>query len=238
MPRQLSYARAAVPVAVPCICERGSVKVLLIDDHALFRRGLRLMLRELAPDMDLSEAEGCAQALSMGHEHFDLILLDMNMPGVEGLEGLHCVKQAWPIAFVVVLSGEEGAGLIRGAIEQGACGFVPKSSSPEVMITALQLVLAKGIYLPFQVLHASRGAGAQLPPKPVIGMSGMPAGMTERQAEVLRLALKGAPNKVIARELGISEGTVKSHLSTVFRLLNVRNRTEALYCAARLGFQV
>lgn len=211
------------------------MKVLLIDDHALFRRGLRLMLRELAADMDLSEAEDCAHALAVGHENFDLILLDMNMPGVNGLDGLNCIKQAWPVAFLVVLSGEEGAELIRDAIDQGACGFVPKSSSPEVMITALQLVLAKGIYLPPQVLHGGR-AGV-LPASP-LAVTGVPAGMTERQAEVLRLALKGAPNKVIARELSISEGTVKSHLSTVFRLLNVRNRTEALYCAARMGLQV
>ena len=217
------------------------MKVLLIDDHALFRRGMRLMLRELAPDMDVSEAEDCAQALAMAHEHFDLILLDMNMPGVQGLEGLHCIKQAWPIAFVVVLSGEEGASLVRGAIEQGACGFVPKSSSPEVMIRALQLVLAKGIYLPAQVLNVNWTGSASVAPAAPAGTPGIqsiPAGMTERQAEVLRLALKGAPNKVIARELGISEGTVKSHLSTVFRLLNVRNRTEALYCAARMGLQI
>jgi DNA-binding NarL/FixJ family response regulator len=209
------------------------VKVLLVDDHALFRRGLRLMLRELAAGMDLSEADGCAQALSLAHENFDLVLLDMNMPGLNGLEALQCVKQAWPTAFVVVLSGEENASLIRSAIEQGASGFVPKSSTPEVMINALQLVLGQGVYLPPQVLHAGRGPSLPAAPEG----PGVP-GMTERQAEVLRLALKGAPNKVIARELDISEGTVKSHLSTVFRLLNVRNRTEALYCVARLGLAI
>jgi two-component system nitrate/nitrite response regulator NarL len=209
------------------------VKVLLVDDHALFRRGLRLMLRELAAGMDLSEADGCAQALALAHESFDLVLLDMNMPGMNGLEALHCIKQAWPTAFVVVLSGEENPSLIRSAIEQGASGFVPKSSTPEVMINALQLVLGRGVYLPPQVLHAGRG-----PAPPVAAEGPGVPGMTERQAEVLRLALKGAPNKVIARELDISEGTVKSHLSTVFRLLNVRNRTEALYCVARLGLAI
>jgi two-component system, NarL family, nitrate/nitrite response regulator NarL len=208
------------------------VRVLLVDDHALFRRGLRLMLRELAAGMDLSEADGCAQALMLAHEDFDLVLLDMNMPGMNGLEALMCVKQAWPTAFVVVLSGEENASLIRSAIEQGASGFVPKSSTPEVMINALQLVLGRGVYLPPQVLQPGRGVAAATVPAASV------PGMTERQAEVLRLALKGAPNKVIARELDISEGTVKSHLSTVFRLLNVRNRTEALYCVARMGVAV
>lgn len=210
------------------------MKVLLVDDHALFRRGLRLMLRELAADMDLSEAESCAQALTLAHEPFDLVLLDLNMPGVGGLEGLRCIKEAWPVARVVVLSGEENPALIHGAIEQGASGFVPKSSTPEVMISALQLVLAKGIYLPPQVLQAGRPA----PPAAIVTAALPVGGMTDRQAEVLRMALKGAPNKVIARELGISEGTVKSHLSVTYRLLNVRNRTEALYCAARMGLHV
>lgn len=211
------------------------MKALLIDDHALFRRGLRLMLQELAAGMDLSEADGCAQALGMAHELFDLVLLDMNMPGVNGLEALQCIKQAWPIAFVVVMSGEESAPLIRSVIEQGASGFVPKTSTPEVMINALQLVLAQGVYLPPQALQSFRGAA----PAVARSLSAPPIpGMTDRQAEVLRLAIKGAPNKVIARELNISEGTVKSHLSTVFRLLNVRNRTEALYSVARMGLAV
>jgi DNA-binding NarL/FixJ family response regulator len=224
--------RLSYPLPGSRLPDQGErVKVLLIDDHALFRSGLRLMLRDLAADMDISEAGDCAEALRLGGEPFELILLDMKMPGIDGLDGLQCIKQAWPLALVVVLSGEEGAQLIRGALEQGACGFVPKSSTPQVMINALQLVLAKGIYLPPQVLGAPAPAPAPVAANPM-------AGMTERQAQVLRLALKGAPNKVIARELDISEGTVKSHLSTVFRLLNVRNRTEALYCAARLGLQV
>lgn len=193
------------------------------------------MLSELAPEMDLSEAEGCAPALAMGHEGFDLILLDMNMPGVNGLDALRCIKETWPLALTVVVSGEENPALIRDAIQLGACGFVPKTSTPEVMLHALQLVLAKGIYLPPQVLQARTTAPA---PTSAPTSAGAIPGMTERQAEVLRLALKGAPNKVIAREIGISEGTVKSHLSTVFRLLNVRNRTEALYCAARMGLQI
>ncbi|MFC5496755.1 response regulator [Caenimonas terrae] len=211
------------------------MKILLIDDHALFRRGVRLMLRELVADVDLSEADGCAQALTMAHEAFDLILLDMNMPGLNGIEALQCIKQAWPTAFVVVLSGEENAGLIRNVIEQGASGFVPKTSTPEVMIHALQLVLSRGVYLPPQVLNASHAPG---PDRQHGSAAPAIAGMTQRQAEVLRMALKGAPNKVIARELNISEGTVKSHLSTVFRLLNVRNRTQALYSVARLGLSI
>ena len=211
------------------------MKVLLVDDHALFRRGLRLMLRELAPQMDLTEVDGCAHALELAPEAFDLVLLDMNMPGLSGLDGLRHVKQAWPLALLVVLSGEDSAQLVRDAINQGACGFIPKSATPEVMIQALQLVLVNGIYLPPFVLR-----DAPIPASGAMGPStpGLIPGLTERQVQVLRLALKGAPNKVVARELNISEGTVKSHLSTAYRVLNVRNRTEALYSAARLGLKV
>ena len=220
----------------------AGLRILLIDDHNLFRRGLRLMLVDLAPDLDISEAASCGEALALQGESFELVLLDINMPGRTGLDGLQSIKLAFPDAFIVVMSGEEDGKTVRAAIDLGAAGFVPKTSSPEVMIRALQLVLGKGIYLPPQVLMEPLRPAE---PPPVAGTaregslqcrpSGLLAGMTLRQIEVLKLALKGAPNKVIARQLDISEGTVKSHLSTVFRLLNVRNRTEALYRVAQIG---
>ena len=208
--------------------------ILLIDDHALFRRGLRLMLRELEQDTDISEADSLLQALDLRGAAFELILLDMTMPGVDGIEALQAIKQTFPLAALVVMSGEDSPALIRRAIEHGAMGYVPKTSTPEVMIHALQLVLSNGVYLPPQLLHDNLATTPVTPPKSAASTGVVPS-LTLRQADVLRLALKGAPNKVIARELDISEGTVKSHLSTVFRTLNVRNRTEALYCAARLG---
>jgi DNA-binding NarL/FixJ family response regulator len=216
------------------------VKVLLIDDHGLVRSGLRMMLSDVAGNVVVHEAGTCAQALHHANQAFDLVLLDIHMPGVDGLEGLRCIKEAWPVSRVVVVSSDENPQLIRSVIESGACGFIPKSSSHEVMVRALQLVMAQGTYLPPQVLGAAAPAHplAQGTHGVATGVATSVAGMTERQAQVLRLALKGAPNKVIARALDISEGTVKSHLSTVFRLLNVRNRTEALYCVARQGLQV
>lgn len=209
------------------------VRVLLIDDHALFRRGLRLMLREVFPTVDVSEADGCAAASDMQELSFDLIFLDWNMPGIQGELALDAIKLAFPACPVVVMSGEEDAGVIRSAISRGAAGYVPKATQPEVMLGALQLILAGGVYLPPLVLGvAHRGADAPAhPPSPLNEL-------TERQLAVLRRALKGTPNKLIARDLAISEGTVKSHLSTAFRALDVRNRTEALYSAAKLGFRL
>ena len=164
---------------------------------------------------------------------FDLIFLDWNMPGIQGELALDAIKLAFPPCPVVVMSGEEDASVIRSAIARGAAGYVPKAARPEVMLGALQLILAGGVYLPPQVLGAAQ-RGTNTPttsPSPLNEL-------TERQLEVLRRALKGTPNKVIARELSISEGTVKSHLSSAFRALDVRNRTEALYSAAKLGLRL
>ena len=106
------------------------VRVLLIDDHALFRRGLRLMLREVFPTADVSEAGGCAAAADMQEQRFDLIFLDWNMPGIQGELALDAIKLAFPACPVVVVSGEENVGVIRCAIARGAAGYVPKAAQP------------------------------------------------------------------------------------------------------------
>jgi len=203
--------------------DRVTMRVLLVDDHALFRRGLRLMLQDLMPSADVSEADSCAAAVALSGTPFDLVMLDLNMPGVSGIHALESLKATFAESIVVVVSGEEDPALIRTVIARGAAGFIPKTAAPEVMQSALQLVLARGIYLPEQVMNA---APASL------------EGLTRRQLDVLRSALKGMPNKVIGRELGISEGTVKSHLSAAFQVLSVRNRTEALYRAAKIGLKL
>ncbi len=191
------------------------------------------MLRELFAEAEVSEAESCAAAMEFQTTPFDLIFLDLNMPGLHGDQGLHVVKSAFPQSPVIIVSGEEGADVIRSAVACGASGFVPKTARPEVMLGALQLILAGGVYLPPQVLSSG-----QVPGDEFKRMHTLLDALTDRQMEVLRRALKGAPNKVIARELDVSEGTVKSHLSAAFRVLDVRNRTEALYSAAKLGLRL
>jgi DNA-binding NarL/FixJ family response regulator len=210
-----------------------ALRVLLVDDHALFRRGLQLMLRELVEGVEVFEAESCAQAATFVDKNIEIVLLDLEMPGCNGLEALGMIKAAFEQSAVLVISAEESSAVIREAVECGASGFVPKSAKPAVMMSALRLVLDNGIYLPPQVLNAAPVAGAA----ELHGAATL-LGLTDRQMEVLRLALRGAPNKVIARQLDVAEGTVKAHLSTAYRLLNVHNRTEALYCAAKLGLQI
>jgi DNA-binding NarL/FixJ family response regulator len=210
------------------------VRILIIDDHALFRQGLRFLLRDLDPDLEIVEAADCAQATPLAGQAFNVILLDLHMPGVAGLDALQAVREAFEATRIVVLSGEEDPRQVRRAIEAGAAGFIPKSSTPEVLLSALRLVLADGVYLPAVALKGVAGEGSGA----AISTDRLDDALSERQVDVLRKAVQGKANKVIARELGISEGTVKAHLSAAFRALGVHNRTEAVYAAARSGLQL
>lgn len=214
--------------------------ILLVDDHALFREGLKFLLRSLDAELELEEAGDCAQALERASRRdYDLVLLDLKLPGVNGMDAVRALREAVPAAPLVVLSGEEDPHVVREAIEHGAMGFIPKSSTPEVLIQALRLVLARGVYLPPAVLD-SRAAPAAAPAASAQADSAAARllGLTPRQADVLRCVIQGKPNKIIARELDISEGTVKAHLSSVMHALGAHNRTEAVYAAAKLGLRL
>lgn len=210
------------------------MRILIIDDHALFRQGLRFLLRDLDADLEIMEAADCAQACALAGESFNVVLLDLHMPGVAGLDALDAVRQAFESSRIVVLSGEEDPRQVRRAIDAGAAGFIPKASTPEVLLSALRLVLADGVYLPAVAL---KGLGGEAPDA-ALSTDRLGDALSERQVDVLRKAVQGKANKVIARELGISEGTVKAHLSAAFRALGVHNRTEAVYAAARSGLQL
>jgi DNA-binding NarL/FixJ family response regulator len=212
------------------------MNVLLVDDHELFRKGLVHLLQGLDGDGALRFHE--AEAVSEDLDRFgsvDLVLLDMHMKGPNGTEAVAATRTKLPSSIIVVISGDEDPTLIRRCIQLGASGFIPKSSTQSVLISALRLVLAGGVYLPTPVLMAPSNGGA---PTPAATRSRQElAGLTTRQVEVLRMAIRGKSNKVIAREMDLSEGTVKQHLSAAFRALQVSNRTEAVYRAAELGIR-
>jgi DNA-binding NarL/FixJ family response regulator len=217
-----------------------AMNILLVDDHPLLRGGMRFLLRSLDAGLEMDEASNAAQALELvAARSYDLVLLDLKMPGLNGMDALAALRAAVPGTPLVVLSAEDDSGVVRAAIEGGAMGFIPKSSTPEVLIQALRLVLAQGIYLPPAVLQAMHPAAVPAPSAPKAGPGdGSLPGLTPRQMDVLRCVIKGKPNKVIARELEVSEGTVKAHLSAVFLALGAHNRTEAVYAAAKLGLRL
>lgn len=214
------------------------MNILLVDDHPLFRSGLTYLLRTLDEHLEIEEAGDCAEAVARATEgSFDLVLLDLKMPGTDGLEALAALRNAFPSSLLVVLSGEDDPRTVRNAIESGAMGYIPKSSTPEVMVQALKLVLANGTYLPPRVLAA---ASSKNDDRVTISSSANSKieGLSPRQMDVFRCVVRGKSNKVIARELNISEGTVKAHLSSVMRALGASNRTEAVYAAAKLGVRL
>lgn len=206
----------------------------MVDDHSLFREGLKLILAELSDDMKFSHADTCDAALEFNPNDIDLVLLDYHLPGTSDREAMLRVRDHFPGAVLVVVSGEEDGSTIRQAINDGAAGYIPKSSSPEVLIAALQLVLAGGSYLPPHVLDEvpHRTAGTTTDLERSIDT------LSDRQRNVLAMALQGKLNKVIASELNIAEGTVKAHLSAAYRALGARNRTEAVYIATRHNLQL
>ncbi|MGF1548098.1 MAG: response regulator [Thiotrichales bacterium] len=216
--------------------------MLIADDHELIRFGLVAELRAVDPEARLLEASDHAQvhALLAIHGDIGLILLDLYMPGGDGFELVSQICNQFPEVPVIVVSGSERLTDMRKVIDRGASGYVPKSKTRSVIGAAIRLVLAGGIYIPECLLHPCPAASEELPDPTLLPMpdsvDGAPfAGFTYRQVEVLKLLCKGHSNKSIARELAISTHTVKVHIASVLKLLQVENRTAAAVAARRLG---
>ena len=202
------------------------MKVLIADDHPLVRDALAHALLALDPALQVLQAGTLEGLLELAREgSADLALVDLNMPGMGGVDGLLKVRAAAPTLPLVVASGQDDALTIRAVLATGAAGFIPKCERAEVLISALRLVLAGGTYVPARMLEAPPAT----PPKASLG------DLTPRQVDVLRLLMRGEPNKLIARELGLTEGTVKIHIAALLRALHARNRTEAVVRARSLG---
>jgi DNA-binding NarL/FixJ family response regulator len=211
------------------------MKIMVCDDHALFREGVIHALRELEERVELLEAADGAEALRLARANadLDLVLLDLNMPGTDGWTGLARLQQACPTLPVVILSASDDPADARRAIDAGAAGFVPKSTRGPVLRAALQLVLSGGVYLPPHVLSAAAEPAPEIPPG--AARRRRVEGLTERQLEVLRLMARGLTNTEIGDVLGVALGTVKAHVTAIFEVLDVSNRTEAALVMRTLG---
>ncbi len=211
------------------------MNLILADDHALFRNGLTLLLKQQCADCTIWEGDGLDAALAQAESHpdADLVLLDLHMPGMNGAQGIRRFIESQPQMPVVILTGAEEPQQIQEVLSAGAAGFIPKSSTPSVMLSAIQLVLSGGTYIPPQLISGVTASFA------TAGVhddkSRGNAALTERQIQVLRLIAEGKPNKAICRELNIEEGTVKAHIATIFRVLDVNNRTQAATAARSCG---
>ena len=222
------------------------MKILLIDDHPLFREGVALLLKPLVDGLETWEAGSCEEAFELlaRRGSADLVLIDLNLPGLSGLDGLKRLRQDHPDVPVVVMSSADDKDTVLAVLDAGAMGFIPKSSTSQVMLGALRLILAKGIYLPPSVFLAARAAPAVGPAPAQAAVAAPPSGrkpselgLTPRQADVLHLLLQGKPAKLIGRQLNLSLSTVKAHTSAVLRALNVTTRTQAVLAASRMDLR-
>ena len=216
------------------------MKVLVVDDHPLIRQALLLVVRQLDSDLRVLEAGTCEEGLTLAaaHHDLDLVLLDIHLPGLSGLDALKSFRERAPAVPVVVISASEDPADVTRALDSGAMGYIPKSQSSPVMINALRLVLAGGVYLPPEMMRRAAGAGAARPAPGPAGIGYRDIGLTERQAQVLALLIQGKPNKLICRDLDLAEGTVKIHITAILKALKVSNRTQAVIEVSRLGLKL
>lgn len=206
------------------------MKILIADDHPLVRDALSRTLTGLEPTPEVIHAvDGDSLLALAGDTCFDLALVDLNMPGMEGVAGLQRLRQLCPSLPVIVVSGQTDAATTRAVLDTGAAGFVPKTESPDMLLDAVRTVHAGRVFLPPGAVQALLREAAERLDRPA------PPPLTPRQRDVLALLQQGQPNKLIARRLGLTEGTVKLHIAALLRALHARNRTEAVVRARELG---
>ena len=215
-------------------------QVLIADDHPLFREAIARVIDDGFPGSTLLEASDLDSALAVAgrHDDLDLVLLDLNMPGMQGLGGLVRLRNLFPTLPAVIVSAEEEKRVILQTITYGAVGFITKSTPRKQMIQALEQVLAGSISLPADIIRAGSGAGeestaARREPE---DLSDVLATLTRKQLQVFERMSRGDSNKVIAYQLNIAESTVKAHVSAILRKLGATNRVQAILSAGDIDF--
>ena len=207
-------------------------EIIVADDHPLFREALRHALGRAVPDAMVVEADTVAALLDEAERHpeADLLLLDLNMPGANGFSALVQMRAHHPSLPVVIISANEDPGVIRRSIGHGAAGFVPKSSTVEEMVEALQAVLDGDVWIP-----ASVDAESTTLEGPEADVASRLASLTPQQFRVLTMLSAGLLNKQIAYELGVSEATIKAHMTAIMQKLGATNRTQAVVLSQQLA---
>nr|MBL8409896.1 response regulator transcription factor [Dechloromonas sp.] len=212
------------------------LKLLVVEDHALVREGLVRLLGQIEEGATLFEAADFESALTLldGDQEVDLVLLDLALPGIDGFAGLDILRRRYPAMPVAVVSAFDDTPTITRVLNLGASGFIPKAFSGEALLSAVREILAGNIFRP------SGQQGSRLDDTTPVAPSKFSVkpeevGLTDRQAQVLALMVRGLSNRDIADQLDLSEGTVKIHATAVFKALGVNSRTQALVAVARYG---
>lgn len=216
------------------------MKILVVDDHALVREGLRQVLKGLAVGTQILEAADGHQALAMAdvHEDLDLVLLDFHLPDMGGLDAIDALVKQHPELPILVLSGTVNPQLVRDVLAHGAAGFLPKSGLSEELLQTTRNVLAGEIHVPPALPARFSLSPTHLPCSVTSDVGHTPPALTPRQQEVLALLLAGYSNKAMGRLLKLSDETVKNHVSALLRAFGVATRTQAVVAASRLGYDI
>jgi len=213
-------------------------KILIADDHPLFREAIQNVIRDGFPGSEILETADLdsALAITLENEDLDLVLLDLNMPGMHGLNGLINLRNEAPTIPVVIVSAEQDKQIVLQAITYGACGFITKSSPRAQMTDAIEQILNGNVYLPSDIIRSQKASTRRaqhneqsIPPE-------LLQALTRKQLLVLERMTKGESNKQIAYNLDIAETTVKAHVSAILRKLNVHNRVQAILSAGDIDF--
>ena len=199
------------------------MNILLIDDHAMFRSGLRMVLNGSLPDAEVFEAGTLNEAMQGAPDKIDVILLDIKLPGLNGVDGIALLKRKWPLVPVLVLSSQDEPETVRLVLARGATGFISKAETADKIIALLNRILHGEIIAP---ATQARSSG---------DIPGLLLHLTPRQCEVLDLLCQGMSNKLIARRLSLSENTVRGHVQAILGFLQVVSRSEAVFAARRRG---
>jgi DNA-binding NarL/FixJ family response regulator len=207
------------------------MKILVADDHALFRDGLSMRLEQITPEATIIQASSYTQILKILKEEalsIDMIILDVEMQDMPWLEALTLIRSLTPNAVIAVISSSEDSRTIRTILSTGVQGYIPKRSDIKVFNNALKLIMEGGTYVPPTAIETNR----------INNLSGKGNGLktlTSRQSQVLDLIAQGKSNKQIAYDMGVSESTVKLHINALLRSLHVSNRTQAVITAQKMG---
>jgi DNA-binding NarL/FixJ family response regulator len=216
------------------------MKILVVDDHSLITTALSMLFLDLDPEAEVLTTRTADSALQLQQQHpdLDLVVLDLGLPGVTGTALLEAMVAHAPEMKILVLSGQQDPRNVMRVLQLGAAGFVPKSMGDTTLLDAVKFVLSGGVYIPADLLEeVNRVNMVATPDRPRESGSGR-VELTERQEQVLQLLARGAPIKIICRELGLSEGTVKTHVTAIYRAFGASNRTEALLAARRHGYDI
>ncbi|WP_321811357.1 MULTISPECIES: response regulator transcription factor [unclassified Burkholderia] len=211
------------------------MKILIVDDHPVLRDGVAALLCQSEEGLTVEQVGNADEAMQIlcQDTEVDAVVLDLKMPGMNGLEAISTIAGLRPEVQIIVLSTSEDPGDVRAAFGRGALGYVPKSAGPHTVLSAIKMVLNGEHYVPPLVLDQQVSPSVDDFPRPAPPSPSGP--LTQRQIEVLRYLADGVPNKVIADKLDLSEKTVKAHVTAIFRALNVLNRTQAAAAARKAG---